>query len=204
MKKLLLITILFSFQIIIKAQNFTGSNLPIVIIETDKNPNTGWPLPIPDEPKVSASMKIIFRPDGSRNYMADVNNTDYLNYNGRIGIEIRGSSSQSLPKKPYGLTTLKTDNASNNNVSILGMPDENDWILNSIAYDPSLIRNYLSYDLSRSTGNYAARGKYCEVVINGDYKGLYIFMEKLKVDGERINIVKMSNTDNDYSEITGG
>src|ERR1035437_4555333 len=40
---------------------------------------------------------------------------------GRINIEIRGSSSQVLPKKQFGLTTLKADNTSNNNVSLLGM-----------------------------------------------------------------------------------
>ncbi len=149
-------------------------------------------------------MKIIYRPDGSRNYLTDQNNPYFLNYNGRIAIEKRGSSSQTLPKKPYGLTTLKEDKVTNNNVSILGMPKENDWVLNSLAFDPSLIRNYLSYDLSRSMGNYAARGVYCEVVINGDYKGLYIFMEKLKIDNERINIVKMNNTDNTLPDLSGG
>ena len=149
-------------------------------------------------------MKIISRPDGSRNYITDLNNPDYLNYDGRIGIEIRGSSSQTLPKKPYGLTTLNNDNVTNNNVSILGMPKENDWVLNSLAFDASLIRNYLSYDLYRSIGNYAARGEYCEVVINGDYKGLYIFMEKLKINDDRINIVKMTNTDNSVPDLTGG
>lgn len=204
MKQFLLVTVLFFYVLITNAQPFTSTNLPIVVIKTDTNPNTGRPTEISDEPKVKATMKIIFRPDGSRNYMTDINNTAYLNYNGRIGIEIRGSSSQSLPKKPYGLTTRKEDNSTNNNVSILGMPEEHDWILNSIAFDPSLIRNFLSYDLSRSIGNYAARGKFCEVIINDDYVGLYIFMEKLKIDSERINIVKMSETDNTAPEITGG
>jgi hypothetical protein len=204
MKLFFLLVALILFAVTGKSQILTGSNLPIVIIDTDINPNTGKPYEIPDEPKTGATMKIIFRPDGSRNYLSDANNTDFLNYNGRIAIEKRGSSSQTLPKKPYGLTTLKDDNATNNNVSILGMPKENDWVLNSLAFDPSLIRNYLSYDLARSIGNYAARGEYCEVVINGDYKGLYIFMEKLKIDDERINIVKMNNTDNTLPELSGG
>jgi len=204
MKLFLLISTLFLYAFFTSAQTFTDSNLPIVIINTDINSATGKPTEIPDEPKVLATMKIIFRADGSRNYLTDQSNNAFLNYNGRIGIEKRGSSSQSLPKKPYGLTTLNNDNVTNNNVSILGMPKENDWVLNSIAFDPSLIRNYLSYDLSRSIGNYAARGEYCEVVINGDYKGLYIFMEKLKIDDDRINIVKMKNTDNTVPGLTGG
>lgn len=204
MKHCLVILILLFSVFITDAQNLTSSNLPLVIIKTDTNPNTGRPIEIPDDPKVMATMKIIFRPNGARNYLTDINNTAFLNYNGRIGIEIRGSSSQSLPKKPYGLTTRKEDNVTKNNVSILGMPEEHDWVLNSIAYDPSLIRNFLSYELSRSIGNYAARGKFCEVIINDDYKGLYIFMEKLKIDQDRINIVKMSETDNSAPEITGG
>ncbi len=159
---------------------FVDSNLPILLITTDKDSNTDVPLEIIDEPKVLATMKIIKRPDGSRNYLTDENSTEFLNYNGRIKIELRGSSSMELPKKSYSLTTVKSDNTSNNNVSILGMPSENDWILNSLAFDPSLIRDYLSYDISRKMGNYASRTQYCEVVLNGDYIGLYVFQEKIK------------------------
>jgi spore coat protein CotH len=186
-----------------KAQTFTDSNLPIVIITTDLNANN-QPLEILDDPKILASMKIIKRPDGSRNYMSDQNTSDYLNYNGRIGIEIRGSSSQSLPKKAYALTTLKADNVSNNNVSILGMPSENDWILNGLAFDPSLIRDYLSYNLSRQIGNYATRTVYCEVVINGDYRGLYVMQEKIKSGTNRVNVTKIASTDNTEPNLSGG
>ena len=183
---------------------FTDSNLPIVIISTDNNPSTGKPYDIIDNPKVLATMKVVNRPDDTRNYLTDQNTTAFLNYNGRIGIELRGSSSKDLQKKPYGLSTLASDNISKNNVSILGMPKENDWVLNPLAFDPSLIRDYLSYELSRNMGNYAARGVYCEVIVNGDYRGLYIFMEKLKIDNNRINITKMTSTDNSSPGITGG
>ena len=100
------------------SQTFTDSNLPIVIITTDLDVNN-QSLEILDDPKILSSMKIIKRPDGSRNYLSDANTTAFLNYNGRIGIEIRGSSSQLLPKKGYGLTTLKADNISNNNVNYI-------------------------------------------------------------------------------------
>jgi hypothetical protein len=186
------------------AQNFTDSNLPIVIINTDLDPVTGLPIEIPDEPKILASMKIIKHADGSRNYLTDAATTSLLNYNGRIAIEIRGSSSQTLPKKPYGLTTLMANNTTNNNVSLLGMPAQNDWILNAIAFDKTLIRDYLCYNLSRQMGNYASRTEYCEVVVNGDYKGLYILQEKIKADANRVNILKMITTDNTFPNVTGG
>lgn len=182
-----------------QAQILTDSNLPIVVIETDGG------VAIPDEPKVLATMKIIWHPDGSRNYMTDISDPAFLNYDGRIGIETRGSSSQDLlPKKSYGLETLQSDNVTNNNVSILDMPSENDWVLNSLAFDQTGMRDVLSYELSNRFGQYASRSVYCEVVVNGDYKGLYAFMEKIKVDKDRVNIVSLGPTDNGYPEVTGG
>jgi hypothetical protein len=185
------------------SQTFTNSNLPIVIITTDLD-GYNQPFPILDDPKMLATMKIIKHPDGSRNYLSDANTAAFLNYNGRIGIDIRGSSSQALPKKGYGLTTLKTDNISNNNVSLLGMPSENDWILNGLAFDPSLIRDYLSYNLSRQIGQYASRTAYCELVINGEYRGLYLLQEKIKADTGRVNVAKIATTDTTLPNITGG
>lgn len=192
------------FNTALLAQNFTDSNLPIVIITTDIDPNTGQPMEIPDDPKILGSMKIIYHTDGSRNYLADQNNPAFLNYNGRMAIEIRGTTSQFLPKKPYSFTTLQNNNTSNNNVSLLNMPAENDWILNSLAFDQTLMRDHLTYNLARGMGDYATRGRYCEVIINGDYKGLYILMEKIKINSERVNIIKMTTADNNLPNVTGG
>ena len=198
MKRLVLIWVLLVMGLGLHAQILTDSNLPIVVIETDGG------VAIPDEPKVLATMKIVWHQDGSRNYLTDVNNPAFLNYDGRIGIEIRGSSSQMLSKKPYGLTTLQADDVTNNNVSLLGMPKENDWVLNSLAFDQTGMRDVLSYELSEKIGQYAPRRVYCEVVVNGDYKGLYAFMEKIKVDDHRVNITKMDESCNAYPEVTGG
>jgi hypothetical protein len=52
-------------------------------------------------------MKIIKRPDGTRNFISDQNTAEFLNYNGRIGIEIRGSPTQLLPKKTMRFNQLK-------------------------------------------------------------------------------------------------
>ena len=198
MKRLSVILSLILLPLLSYAQILTDSNLPIVVIETDNHVN------IPDEPKVLGTMKIIWHQDGSRNYMTDIDNPEFLNYNGRIGIETRGSTSQNLPKKPYGLETLQSDDVTNNNVSILGMPKENDWILNSLAFDQTGMRDVISYELSEKLGQYSSRRVYCEVVVNGDYKGLYAFMEKIKADDNRVNIEKMDATCNSYPEITGG
>lgn len=196
--------LLLGISIHITGQTFTDSNLPIVIITTDTNEDTGDLTEIVDEPKVAASMKIIYHEDGSRNLVSDQDNDEFLDYDGRIAIEFRGSTSQNLPKKPYGFETREEDDESNNNVELLDLPKENDWVLNSLAFDKSLIRDYLTYDLARDIGNYASRGRYCEVVVNGDYKGLYILGEKLKIDSDRIDIEDLEDDDNEFPNITGG
>jgi len=180
------------------AQVFTDSNLPIVIINTDNG------AVIPDEPGVFGNMKIIYRGPGQRNYLTDQDSSQYLNYNGRIDIEIRGSYSQVFPKKAYGFTTLKADNITNNNVSLLGMPTENDWVLNGLSSDPALIRDYLCYTLSRKIGLYASRTAFCEVLVNGDYRGLYLLQEKIKADKDRVDILKIDTCDISLPALSGG
>jgi hypothetical protein len=198
LQKLMLLTLCLVSGYHVNSQTFTDSNLPIIIIEIDNGDE------ILDDPRVFGSMKIIKRPDGSKNFVSDANNEDYLDYSGAISIEIRGSSSQSLDKKPYGLSTLSDDYTENNNVKLLGMPKENDWILNSFAFDDSMMRDYISYEMARQMGQYAANLKYCEVILNGEYIGLYALSEKIKRDGDRVNIAKLSEDENTIPEITGG
>jgi hypothetical protein len=198
--RLLTIRVIFLFLLAapMAGQNLTDSNLPIVIINTDGS------LAIKDEPKVKATMKIIDRGPGQRNYVSDQNNPLYLNYNGRIGIELRGSSSQESPKKNYGFTTRLADDVSNNNVSLLGMPEENDWILGGMVFDTAFIRDYFSHSLSGKMGNYASRAVYCEVLVNNVYMGLYMLQEKLKADDNRIDVIKIGKDDNSLPSLTGG
>ena len=194
---IVLLTLLL-FQTSIKAQVFTDSNLPIIIINTDNAQE------IPDEPSIFGTMKVIYKGEGIQNYVSDQTNPLFLNYNGRIAIQIRGSSSQVLPKKQYSFSTKQADNVTNNNVVLLGMPSENDWILNGLAFDPSLIRDYLSYNIARNMGNYATRTQYCEVMINGEYVGLYLLEEKIKADTNRVNVTKITTTQNTLPLLSGG
>jgi CotH kinase protein/Lamin Tail Domain/Secretion system C-terminal sorting domain len=188
----------------VQAQVFTNSNLPIVLITTDNDPSTGQPKPIVDDPRVLGTMKIIYHTDGTRNYVNNINTPEFINYDGRIDIEIRGSSSQDIPKKSYGFSTLLPDNITDNNVSLLNMPQEHDWVLSGIAFDTSMVRDYVSYHIAREMGNYASRTAYCEVMLNGQYIGLYMLLEKLKRDENRVDILPMTATDNTEPNISGG
>jgi hypothetical protein len=179
------------------AQTLTDSNLPIVIITTDGG------VDITDT-EVSGNMKVIYRGPGQRNYVTDQDSLQYLNYNGRITIKTRGSSTEILQKKQYSVSTIEADNITNNNVVLLGLPSDNDWVFNAMGFDPALIRDYLCYNLSRQIGEYASRTVYCELIVNNVFKGLFDLQEKIKQGKERVNIMKMATTDNYLPNITGG
>lgn len=84
------------------------------------------------------------------------------------------------------------------------MPKENDWILSGLSYDTTFVRDFVSYKLSNSIGQYASRAEYCELLLNGEYKGLYMLLEKLKADDSRIDIKKVGEDDNTLPNLTGG
>ena len=172
--------------------NFTSSNLPIVVIDTHGQA-------IPDEPKIEADMGIIYNGPGVRNNLTD----PFNHYNGKIAIEIRGSSSQQFPKKQYGFET-KDAQGEDLDVSLLNMPEEADWILSASYSDKTLMRNVLAYKMANDMGRYASRTQFCEVVLNGDYHGVYMLMEKIKRDKNRVNISKMEPTDISGDALTGG
>src|ERR1051325_729327 len=172
--------------------NFSSSNLPIVVINTNSQT-------IPDEPKITCGLGIIYNGIGVRNYLTD----PFNNYNGKIAIEVRGSSSQMFPKKCFGFETLNT-NGTKKDTLILGMPAEHDWILSASYSDKTFMRNFLSYKLYRDFGRYAPRTQFCELVIDGQYQGVYILMERIKRDKNRVDIAKLNNWENAGDSLTGG
>ena len=144
---------------------------------------------IVDEPKISSKMIIT--------------KDSMILYDGNIGIEYRGSSSQLFDKKSYGFETWDEENE-DMDYPLLGFPEEEDWIFYGPYSDKTLIRNKLIYDLSNQIGRYASRTKFCELTINNQYMGVYVFMEKLKRDKNRIAIKKLENDDLDSINISGG
>lgn len=172
--------------------NLTSSDLPIIIINTNGKE-------IPDEPKILADMKIIYHSDSSRNYISD----PIYSYDGKIRIEIRGATSQYFPKKQYALKTCDSD-GDNLNVDLLDLPRENDWILYAPYSDKSLIRNVLAFNLARETGQYASRARFCELILNDEYMGLYVLFEKIKQDDSRVDISRLTSKDISGDALTGG
>lgn len=172
--------------------HFTSSNLPIVVLNTGGND-------IPDDPKMDAVMGIIYNGPGQTNFLTD----PFNNYNNHIGIELHGSSSLQFPQKSYAIETRDVNGTQHDTV-LLGMPEEHDWLLYAPYDDKTCIRNILTYELANQTGHYAPRTKLCELVLNDHYMGMYVLIERIKRDANRVDIAKLQPTEISGDDLTGG
>ena len=170
---------------------FTSSNLPIIIIDTDTRTLT-------NREKSGATMKVIANASG-RNKVTDKAN----GYDGKIKIKLRGNSSLFFDQKRFTIETVTPDGKANN-VELLGMPADNDWVLLAPYNDVSMMRDAFAFDMWNNMGHWAPRTRYCEVVMNGKYIGVYTLCEKIKRGKDRIDIAKLKKSDNEGIDITGG
>lgn len=158
-----------------KVENFQ-SNLPVVTIITD--------TPLNAQKKVTAHMRV-------------------ENYDGAIGIKLRGNSSLAFNQKKYTLE-LRGETGKKQDVSLLGMPAHSDWVLLAPYNDISMMRDPLAFNLWREMGHWGPRTRMVELVMDGEYHGIYIFCEAIKRGEGRVNLSKMKKTNTEGTDVTGG
>jgi hypothetical protein len=188
----LLLAGLTALQLTAQAVQFQSSNLPIILINTNGQP-------IQDAPKITAALKVIDNGPGQLNHPNDPAN----GYDGAIGIEIRGSSSQLYEKKAY---SIELDDATGKSLStsLLGLPKESDFALIAPLNDKTLMRDMLAYKLAGEIMTWAPHTRYVEVMLNNTYQGVYMLVEKIKRDKNRVDISKLKTTDVSGDQLTGG
>lgn len=169
---------------------FFSSTLPIVKINTSGKV-------ILNEQKITANLQII--DSGQTNFVDDLP----TGYDGQIAIEQRGNSSGWMPKKSFNFETQQPD-GSNNDAQLLDMPAENDWVLLANYSDKTLMRNYLAQTIYEEMGHYGPRMRHCELVIDGEYRGIYLLGERIKRDSQRVDIAKLDPDENTGEDVTGG
>lgn len=178
-------------------ENFT-SNLPIVILNT-------FGKEILRDPKVKSSVRFIDEKNGQSVITAEPD------FDGRGELNLRGHSSLRYLKRSFSLKT-RDDAGQSRSVSILGFPEDSDWVLYAPYPDKTLLRDVLTYDLSRQMGRYASRTKFVELFLNQvggrmsrrHYMGVYVLEEKIKRSKGRVDIAKLSPDDRAEPAITGG
>jgi hypothetical protein len=161
--------------------NMIITGLPLVSIVTGST--------IGDE-RINGSFNLI-----DPNYQA---NKGPLETTANTSISIRGATSRFYPKKSYSVHLV---NASGNDIdrSLLGLRDDNNWILDAMYIDQSRMRNRLATDVWNSFNNVphidnepqalnGTRGYMTEVFVNNRYMGVYCLTEKL--DRKQLKIKK--------------
>jgi len=121
--------------------------------------------------------------------------SEEIDFGGKTAINVRGKSSEGFAKHQYHIETWDA-RGKDKSVSILGFPAESDWVLQGPYSDKSLMRNVLAYGWSNDIGRYAPRTRFIELFLNtdnssvtmGDYAGVYAFMEKIKLDPNRVDV----------------
>jgi len=129
----------------------------------------------------------------------------------RGGIHIRGQSSSNFEKAPYRLELWDNEN-NDAKYKVLGLGKDGDWCLLSPYPDKSLIRNTLAYTFGEEMGLQAPGWRHVEVYLNtdnqplsaDDYQGVYLLVEKLEIQKNRLNITKLKPEDLTEPNISGG
>ena len=102
---------------------------------------------------------------------------------------IRGNSSRNFPKKNYRIELVADETGiENKELPLLGMNPDNDWALHGPFLDKTLLRNYVWMNLSAEIMGYAPEVRFCEVLLDGEYIGVYVLMETVKEDEYRVDL----------------
>ena len=117
-------------------------------------------------------------------------------------LEIRGRGNYTwndFDKKPY---RLKLDAKT----SLLGMNRNKHWALMANADDYlGGLRNTVGYELSRRLGlAWTPAQQPVEVVLNGDYIGLYMLTETVRVEPDRVNVTQQADYETSPFVVSGG
>lgn len=93
-------------------------------------------------------------------------------------IRVRGHSSRLFEKSPYQLDFVD-ENGEAAPAAVMGMPAHSEWVLYGPYLDKSLVRNYMWYNFAGEVMEWAPNVRYCELILNGEYRGLYLMVETI-------------------------
>ena len=157
-------------------------------IRDENNQITGFTLTAESQEMLSINVRVIS--DNQRNHHP----SDVPDVESDALIRVRGNSSRSFEKKSY-LLQLTNKDGSNRDEEIMGMDAHHEWALYGPYLDKSLIRNYLWYNIAGEFMDYAPNVRFCEVILNGTYQGLYVMTETI-TNGEDCRLKISSPVDN--------
>ena len=189
--------------------NNITSNLPIIMVNTgDKafpSVDNGKHCSASADDlkkKRSVDVKILWNKNGTVTSTDAYSNGANLYYDRKARMNYRGSSSLNFEKKSFAFCPgdencgqdddksadyVKTKKM--NMFDLSGGVKDKDWVLYAAYVDPSMMRNILAMETySAMTGKWGVKNQYVELYIDGEYQGVYVFMDKVTQNKKRVNI----------------
>ena len=191
MKRTIFFFLFASMLLIAQAASYSGT-LPVLFIQTENNQSI-----TSKETYINATY-----------YLDAMGISGYTSIGSKeapLNMEIRGRGNYSwtgFDKKPYRIKLAEKQ-------PLLGMNKSKHFALLAHADDSKdrkgFMRNAVGFELSKMIGmTYTPNAKPLEVVLNGDYIGLYFLTETIRVDKDRVNIVEQEDEETNSDNITGG
>ncbi len=106
-----------------------------------------------------------------------------------ISLKVRGNSTamEHVTKKSFNFKFAKK-------TEVLGMGKGKKWAILANCFDPTLLRNYLAFDLAGELGlPYTSEQRYAELWLDGSYRGCYTVYEPVQEGRDRVDIDIVSN-----------
>ena len=150
----------------IATEDLTHTGLPVTIVNTPGNVNI-----TSKEEYVEDALMTILQTDITDAFC------ELMNMKGR------GNSTWNAPKKPYAIKFDKKK-------SLMSLPDDKSWVLLANYYDATLLRNDLAFFMGQelSSLDWTPHYQHVDLMLNGQYKGIYQLGEKVKISKGRVNV----------------
>ena len=178
------------------------TNLPIVFIDTRCGDTITHA--IHEDYRIAVRMKIINNPDSINYGDTIVHPNQKVDYEGWVAIRYRGNSLNDWnKKKPYNFKTLKSANINGDKqkTKVLDMPKDHTWLILPVYGDRTILRDVMMFQLARSYFDYIPRCRYCEVILDGVYYGIYVLSENIRKGENRLDL---DDPGLSGDELTGG
>lgn len=171
-----------------------STNLPIVFVNTQGHD-------IERDKYVTAYVKMIDNGTGMNFGDTIEHARQQVNFEGYMEIKYRGFSSyRGANKRSYTIRAVDMQKSGKAKKSkLLGMRKGKKWALRAGYYDRSMIRDALTFELARPYMDFVPQTRFCEMVIDGVYHGIYCMSELVTADR-----LKLEKPGDDGSGATGG
>lgn len=175
---------------------FDSTNLPIVMINTNGNARR-----LSKSDAIKVGVTIIDKGKGGINYADTLMHLgQHVDYEGFAEMRFRGHSSLiRSAKKSYSINLITENGEGKDKARLLGMKKSSKWCLRAVHSDGTLMRDVLTNELARNYFSYVPSDRYCELVVDDVYHGVYLLSERVTKDR-----LKLKKSDSDDDQLSGG